>query len=126
MKKFKFKKYVLYLNVGSYASNGRLAVTCKTKEESFCDITINLPDGFCSFIDEAFIDSMCKDCGLYQELIDKGIIKEVIRKNVTYNMGHYDLVRFDLDKLKGYDPNGYKYYLDTIGFEEKISRTPKI
>lgn len=41
-------------------------------------------------------------------------------------MGHYDLVRFDLDKLKEYDPKGYYKFLENIGFEEKISRIPKI
>lgn len=41
-------------------------------------------------------------------------------------MGYYDLVRFNLDKLKEYDSKGYYEYLEKIGFQESISRIPKI
>ena len=127
MKKLKFGDEVLYFKINTYLHNNRLAVSCYTQDdEPFSDITINLPDTFHNYIDEAFIDPINKDCGLYQVLIDKGIIKEVIKENVQYNMGHYDLVRFNLDKLKEYDPKGYTEYLNTIGFEEQISRFPKI
>lgn len=79
-----------------------------------------------SYIDEAFIDPINKDVGLYKALIDKGIIKEVIKENVPYNMGHYDLVRFDLDKLKEYDSKGYQEFFNTLSLEENISKELKI
>lgn len=77
-------------------------------------------------ISDAFINPINKDIGLYQALIDSKIIQEVIRENVPYNMGHYDLVSFNLDKLKEYDPKGFNDFLKTIGFEEKVVRIPKI
>lgn len=125
MKKFKFNEYDLYFSIGTYSSNNKLAVSCYTKDELFSVITINLPNTTSKYIDEAFIDPINKDVGLYQVLIDKGIIKEVIKENVPYNMGHYDLVRFDLDKLKEYDSKGYQEFLNTLGLERNISN-PKI
>lgn len=126
MKKFKFNQYVLYFRIGSYSNNNELSVSCYTEEGLFSNITINLYPTFSNYIDEAFIDPRNKDIGLYQILIDEGIIKEVIQENIPYDTGHYDLVRFNLDKLKEYDPKGYRSYLETIGFEEKIYRVPKM
>ncbi len=126
IKKFKFNEYDLYFSIGNYSSNNKLAVSCYTKDEDFSSITINLPTTFSNFIDEAFIDPINKDIGLYKALIDNGIIKEVIKENVLYNMGHYDLVRFDLDKLKEYDSKGYQEFFNTLSLEENISKEPKI
>lgn len=127
MKKLNLNGEILTLEIGTYRANNHLAVISHCEDgEPFSDVTINLAGTFRNYIDEAFIDPINKDCGLYQLLINKGIIKEVLKENVQYNMGHYDLVRFDLDKLKEYDPKGYERYLNTIGFEEEITRFPKI
>lgn len=127
MKNFKFKNHNLYLKIGNYSNNNRLAVLCYTNnDEPFTDITINLSNIFLNCIDEAFIDPINKDCGLYQFLIENGFINKVIKSDVPYNMGHYDLVKFDLEKLKEYDLEGYNNFLNNIGFEEKISILPKI
>lgn len=85
-----------------------------------------MPELYLDSIDEAFIDPMCKDCGLYQALVDNGVINEVIREKVPYNMGKYDLVRFDMNKLKEFDPKGYEEYLNEIGYDEDVSFNPSI
>ena len=126
VKNFKFKDYELFFEIGTYTYNNRLAVLCHTEDEPFSDITINLPEIHLNSIDEACIDPMCKDCGLYQALIDNGVINEVIREKVPYNMGKYDLVRFDMNKLKEFDPKGYEEYLNEIGYDEDISLNPSI
>lgn len=126
MKRFKFKNYNLTFRINSYSNNNRLAVFCYNKENLYSVLTINLPKVFLNSINEVFIDPINKDIGLYQALIDEGIISEVLSENVPYNMGHYDLVKFDLDKLKEFDTKGYYKFLEDIGFEETISRTPKI
>ena len=126
MKSFKFKNQDLFLEIGTYAYNNYLAVMCNTADEPYGVITINLPGMYLESKDEAFIDPINKDCGLLQTLIDEGIIKKVIKKNVQYNMGKYDLVKFDMDKLKEYDPKGYAKYLKDINYDEDISIKPSI
>lgn len=117
-KTLKFKEDELFLEVTQYRSNGNLALLAYTKEELYGDITINLP-GFSVDEDEGIINSITKDSGLEQKLIEKGIIKEVITE-VKYNMGRYDFVVFDMEKLKEYDPIGMKKYQESIEEEEEI------
>ena len=57
-----------------------------------------------------------KSGGLEKALIEKGIIKEV-QGTHKYNYGEYDLVTFDLEKLKEYDPDGVEKYEQYIGEE---------
>lgn len=121
VKNFKFKDYELFFEIGTYTYNNRLAVLCHTEDEPFSDITINLPEIHLNSIDEACIDPINKDVGLYQALIDEGVIKEVIKENIQYNMGHYDLVKFDMNKLKEYDPKGYEEYLTNISYNRDMS-----
>ena len=52
-------------------------------------------------------------------MIKEVIIKEVIT-TVDYNMGKYDLVVFDIEKLKEYDPIGVKKYQQIIENEEEF------
>lgn len=107
-KTLKFKEEELFLEVGQYRNEGNLAILAYTKEELYGDITINLL-GFSVNKDEGFINSITKDSGLEKELIKAGIIKKVV-KTVKYNMGKYDLVVFDLEKLKEYDFSGIEKY----------------
>lgn len=37
-------------------------------------------------------------------------------------MGHYNLVRFNMEKLKEYDPKGYEEFLNEIGYNEDIHK----
>ena len=39
---------------------------------------------------------------------------------VNYNIGKYDMVVFDIEKLKEYDPTGVKEYQKTIENEEEL------
>lgn len=126
IKSIKLNDEELFLEIGTYQYGKRLAVLCNTVDESFSDVTVNLPELYLDSVDEAFIDLMCKDCGLYQALIDNGVINEVIREKVPYNMGKYDLVRFDMNKLKEFDPKGYEEYLNEIGYDEDVSFNPSI
>lgn len=100
-KTFKFDGENLSLQISRYANNDRLAILAFTQDEPYADITINLP-AYSVEKNEGFIDALAKDTGLEQKLIDKGIIKEVIT-TVNYNMGKYDCVSFDMEKLKEYD-----------------------
>lgn len=117
-KKLKFKNNELFLEITQYVNNGSLAILAYTKEDIYGDITINLP-GFSVDEGEGFINSITKDSGLEQKLIKEGIIKEVIT-TVQYNMGKYDLVAFDIDKLKEYDPIGIEEYKKTIEDEKEF------
>ncbi|MFR5856631.1 MAG: DUF4313 domain-containing protein [Bacilli bacterium] len=126
IKSLNFNDEELYFEINNYSYNNRLAILCYTEDEPFSDITINLPNKSINSYDEGFIDPINKDCGLYQELINCGIIKEVIEENVSYNMGKYDLVRFDMNVLKEFDPKGYENYLSLIGYEEDMFFKPSI
>ena len=117
-KTLKFKGDKLYLQVSQYRNNGNLAILAYTEEEPYGDITINLP-GYSVDEDEGFINSITKDSGLEQQLIKEGIIEEVIT-TVKYNMGEYDLVAFDMKKLKEYDPKGIEEYENLIEDEEEM------
>lgn len=110
-KTVKFNGKKLYLQVSKYM-NGNLAILSNTEEEPYGHITINL-SGFSVDGNEGFINSITKSSGLEKQLIKEGIIKEVIT-NVKYNMGNYDMVVFDIEKLKEYDPIGVRKYQRTV------------
>lgn len=114
---FKFNDEELYINIGNYLNNRRLAIDCETINEPFSDITINLTDASISSDNESYIDNFTKEIGLEQALIEEGIIEEVICKR-KYNYGEYDLVKFNLNKLKEYDEKGYYEFLNKTGFDE--------
>lgn len=111
-KTFDFKDNKLGLMVTYYSYRDRLAVLCIKDGELYSDITINLPDKLTELPNYAFIDGFAKDSGLEKTLIKIGVIKEVIEKDVQYNMGKYDKVAFDFDVLREYDPIGLEEYLD--------------
>lgn len=113
-----FKEKELLLQVTQYKNNGNLAILAFTGKELFGDITINL-SGYSIDEEEGFINSITKDSGLERELIKKGIIKEVIT-TVDYNMGRYDMVVFNLEKLKEYDPSGVENYQKLNEIEEEL------
>lgn len=116
-KTLKFKGENLFIEVSQYRSNGRIAILAYTEEEPYSDITINLP-GFCLDANEGAIDSLAKSCGLEKALIKKGIIKEVYG-TAKYNMGTYDIVAFDLEELRKYDPEGIKKLEESLEQDEE-------
>ena len=110
-----FKNEKLFLEVGQYRNNGALSIFAFTEDDTYGDITINLP-GFFTEENEGFINAITKDSGLEEKLIKEGIIKKVIT-TVKYNMGKYDLVLFNMDKLKEYDFNGVEEYRKNLAEE---------
>lgn len=123
-KPFIFDGQELFFSIGTY-SNNRLAITCDTIEEPYSDITINLPNAFIDMINEAHLDPIIKSVGLQDALLEAGIIEKVISLD-KYNMGTYDFVKFNFEKLKEYDPKGFEQFIEDIGFEEKICYRPKL
>ena len=103
-----FKGKKLFMDVYQYRNNDRLGIYAYTRKEAYGMVTINL-SGLSVNKNEEFIESNTKDSGLEQKLIDEGIIKKV-KRTVKYNMGKYDLVVFDMEKLKEFDPSGVKEY----------------
>ena len=98
----------LYLIISSYKNNGRIYLGIETEDELYDDITINLSDRSLYSNDTVFVNNdMTQDMRSFLE--KKGIIGKTI--DVTYyNMGKYDLVKVNFDKLKQYDPDGFKEY----------------
>lgn len=105
-----------YFIVTSYRENGRLAIQLTDKDDSlYSDVTINLSDLFVSDIDEAFINDDFNVCSreIYKYLKSKGIIQESFGI-FPYNYGKYEYVKFNLEKLKEYDPIGVDELLSNI------------
>ena len=116
-KSFKFKNEKLYISVHSYKCNDRLALLCYCDDgELYGDITVNLPNYIVPDNSYAFINQITKDCGMEKELINKKIIKNVVG-TYKYNYASYDMVQFDLEELKKYDPDGLNKYLELYSIE---------
>ena len=112
-KAIKFDGDKIYIKVGKYI-NDRIGILANSVSgEPYGNITINLPDKAILNYDEVFINSECKSSGLEDKLIEIGIIKDIIEE-VRYNYGKYDLVRIDFEKIKEYDPVGFKKYVDKM------------
>lgn len=99
----------MYIEIGSYDFNNRLAVRLREKNgELFDDLTINLPElpvkkgevFINSWLDSKFLDCFLKE----------GIIKKYCGKE-QYNMGEYNKVELNLNKLKEYDKLGYNEFM---------------
>lgn len=103
------------LKVFNYLNNSRLAILLYDNDEYCDDLTINLADFPVSDIDEGFISgdlNNTNEKGInYIDVFKKeGIIKESYGF-IPYNYGSYEYVKFDLEKLKEYDPKGIdKFY----------------
>ncbi len=75
-------------------------------------------------IDEGFINGdinhvNSKGENLVDTLKDLGIIKESYGF-IPYNMGSYEYVKFDMDKIKEYDPKGLKEFTNKNTMDESI------
>jgi len=110
------------LKVYNYNSNSRLAIIIYEPDgELWNDLTINLPEFFLSDIDEGFIngDYNTKEKNIVDYFKKIGIIKESYGLR-NYNMGKYEYVKFDLDKLKEYDPDGIEKFYEKAQDIEKL------
>lgn len=104
------------IKVYDYVNGNRLAIFLTDDEGDFSDITVNLTDMIINDIDEGFINSNF-DTENGRKFIDKlkeiGIISYSYGF-INYNMGSYELVKFDLDKLKEYDKVGVNKYINKV------------
>ena len=106
----------LFLDVLQYQNNNRIAIISYFANDNdlFADITINLNLPINNY-DEGFInaDINHKEFGIVDLLKKEGIIEKSygMKKN---NMGSYELVKFNLEKLKEYDYAGVEKFLDSI------------
>lgn len=115
-KTIEFNNGKVLLEVNSYQCNNRLYVGAYDIEndEPFGDITVNLTefdinDKSNGFIDD-FINSDLFD--LIPIMKELGIIKESYGFKKS-NFGNYELVDFNLEKLREYDPVGLDNYYKT-------------
>lgn len=99
----------MYIDIGTYDVGKRIAILLYMENgELFDDLTINLPElpvkkgevFINSWLDSKFLDCFLKE----------GIIKKYCGK-VQYNMGQYNKVELNLNKLKEYDYLGYNEFM---------------
>lgn len=97
-----------YLMVSSYRDNKRLFLGIETDKDFWDDITINLPDVDSYLENAVFINSsLSKDT--MNQLKKAGIIEDYIYTQ-PYNMGSYDCCLVNFEKIKEYDPKGFKEF----------------
>lgn len=113
------------LKICHYSNNDRLALLLYDSQGYSDDITINLPDMPIASIDEGFINGdinnvNIKGKNLVNILKDLGIIKESYGF-ISYNLGCYEYVKFDMNKLKEYDSKGFKDFMDKNNIDEDIN-----
>ena len=119
-----FGEYELAVAVNSYARNGRLAVNLLCKEEGdwmpYAFLTVNLPKEPLK-ANEAFIKTSDENVGLLDFVLQNQL------GTLCPDVGHsgfctYPKIAFDMEKLKGFDPEGTEKYLHQ---SQQKKRTPK-
>ena len=105
--KWEYGEETISLQLGMYANNQRLYIGMITHTEDgaepFADMTVNLP-GYSLDPGEAFISGdISKDL---LRFIKENKLGKVLPYQVQSGYGKYSAVAFDLEKLKGFDPNG--------------------
>lgn len=116
-KKINDKYGKIDLEVYNYTNN-RIAIILYVDGEEWDDLTINLPEYFLRSKDEGFINGDVnstdpENINYVTPLKELGIIKKSYGF-VKYNLGKYEHVKFDLEKLKEYDPIGVEKYYKVI------------
>lgn len=96
----------LYLTVGRYRNNNSMYLGLDTdKGESYSDITINISDKKINDNIAYLTNDMSKE--LKDFLREKELISEPILF-MKHNLGEYEMVYVDLNKVKEYDSKGYE------------------
>ncbi len=111
-KTIEFDKNKLYVQIACYENNNRIYIGLNTKDDYYCDLTINLDREIISE-EYVYIDSLATEIGLVDVMKEKGLIKDVIG-TINYNMGEYQYAKIDIEKLKEFDEQGYTEYLKSI------------
>lgn len=100
----------LYLTVGRYRNNNSMYLGLITDEgESYSDITVNISDKKINDNIAYLTNDMSKE--LKDFLREKELISEPILF-MKHNLGEYEMVYVDLNKVKEYDSKGYKDSLE--------------
>lgn len=102
------EEFDCYLRIDRYRSNDRLYLRLETKDSLFTDITINLA-GFSLFDEDTIFVNGNMTNEVKKQLKEYGILSNHLY-SVKYNMGNYDCYSINLDKLKYYDPQGFKEF----------------
>lgn len=112
MKTINSKYGNLILKIYSYTNN-RIAILLYTEDgELFDDLTINLPDFVIQNNSEVFLNSSINSNEF--DVVDVLKKEKVISESYgfrNYNMGQYEYVKLDLEKLKEFDEEGYNTYI---------------
>ena len=115
-------KEELILKVDSYRCKNRLFIAMvkkKDQEEELYDIlTVSLP-GENIKINEAFISDF--ECKYKLSFIRKYKLGEVLQRVGHSGFCDYRLVRFDLEKLAEYDPQGTREFMESHMEDEKLA-----
>ncbi len=90
----------LYITIGRYASEGNIYLGLVTDDDSYCDITINLPNAYKPSKESVYLSADLPN-KVFDELEKKSIISDVLWEE-QYNMGKYKLVQFFPENLKEY------------------------
>ena len=111
----------LMLEVATYKHDNRLYVGLYHKDEdgydeSFCDLTINLPNMPVKK-GEAYIDDFASKSKL--EFIKKHKLGKVLPDMGFSGMSSYHKVAFDLKRLEEFDKQGVERYHSLNGIENK-------
>jgi len=103
------------LVVTDYEYNHRLAIMLNGADDYFDVLTINLSDLEFTDINQGFISADIDSAfpEIISTLKELGIIEKSYGYR-QYNYGKYELVDFNLEKLKEYDLNGVNNFLQNI------------
>ena len=119
-----FGDYELTVTVGSYAQNGRLAVSLLCKEDDFwmpySFLTVNLPKMQLQ-ANEAFIKDFDENAGLL-DFVLKNKLGTLCPDRGHSGLCTYPKIAFDMEKLREFDPEGTAKYLRQ---SQQKKRTPK-
>lgn len=90
----------LYLGISLYENN-RLAIWADTKDEAYCDITINLPGVMINDSSCIFVDKTCEEDGLLKLLEKEGLLRLTKRK-VRSGFSEYFEAKVNMQKLRSF------------------------
>ena len=106
IKKINYDNKSLNLKIANYSNNDRVYLGLYDDDGYYADITINLPDYLLYKKNQAFLNG---DLESNHELVKILENSEVIRKTgirVPYNLGEYEMIELNFEKIKEYDPLG--------------------
>lgn len=111
--KYRKKPIKLALQVQSYQMNGNLYIGLRWKNgsqyESFTDLTVNLGNKLKS--NEAYVKTFGENEGLL-DFILKNQLGTLLPEKGYSGFNEYLKIAFDMERLKEFDPDGVKNYME--------------